>query len=90
MLIEVTQDDIDNGRRGQACSCPLARAIKRQTNAEYIRVGLGSISIGEDVSDCSCYITPDIAVNFVMDFDSIHDVAPFSFQLNTPFVEEQW
>lgn len=77
MRIDVTQDDINNGRPRTSQHCPIARAIKRQLNCSNIAVGPTEIEIGSD-----SYKTPDEAYFFIRLFDRHFNVKPFSFELN--------
>ncbi len=44
VVVEVTQDDIDNGIPGSRCDCPVARAIKRATGANRVSVSPGAFA----------------------------------------------
>lgn len=73
MKIEITQDDIDNGSRMDASNCAIARAIKRMTGSNYVRVGSKDIYI-----DGQLFIAPLVVTEFVKKFDESKSlVSPF-------------
>lgn len=79
MKISVTQDDIDKGQRGSACSCPIALATRRAFPWLAISVspgfGHGWLFIGNKT-----YRLPGDALTFILEFDSRSvPVAPFEF-----------
>ena len=81
LLIEVNQNDIDNGVQGVSCKCPVARAIKRtmrikgvEVNADYILLKSGKTSI-----ECA---VPASVMRFINIFDEGAKVKPFKFNLN--------
>lgn len=77
--IEVTQQDIDNGKRASCFYCPIALVCTR-TFKELCLIGesyLGFIRGGKK------YPLPQNARQFVTDFDHGRPVKPFTFELNT-------
>ncbi len=76
--INVTSDDIAKGKRGSACSCPIALAIKRATN-QACHVGVRWYSFERDLTDMPL---PRKAGEFVIAFDQKQPVEPFSFELD--------
>jgi len=78
MLIEVTQEDIDEGMPADGQRCPVALAIKRTLKIDNVLVGPWHIWIG----DSDCYIT-DPKVNAFIDlFDRCADgTSPITFKL---------
>ena len=67
-LIDVIQDDINRGVRGDSRSCPIAHAWNRATH--------GGLSLFVP-SDCM----PDVARQFLADFDAGRAVHPFRFEM---------
>ena len=80
--IEVTQDDINNGKPHTCSSCPVALAISRTTNYKA-EVGLYIITLfnSKGFSYRSIKIPADIR-QFIKAFDSYMPVSPFSFELD--------
>lgn len=101
MLIEVTQKDIDKGMPSKAHACPVALAVKRHfKKAGSVSVS----SYGVAVTDYPVpkikflpfqkdkwflmYRLPRIATEFIIDFDSYGEVAPFAFELTeVPYIK---
>ena len=89
LTINVTQDDIDKGTRGDGASCPVAIAIHRRCPTVYadILVDGQHIKIDSDAEDF--YFKLDIPKkvrNFTAKFDQQGpaEVTPFSFKLDLP------
>jgi hypothetical protein len=78
--IEVTQEDIDKGRRFRAQDCPLARAISRAFNGRYTSVGARGFSI----EDSPRYILPPEVYAFRRAFDDGEPVQPITFYVKVP------
>lgn len=90
LVLEVTQDDIDNGKREQADSCPLARAARRAlslADTDYIEVGASGWYIDAamfDVDDSAfvedvSYKMSEAAIGWVEAFDQYRPVEPTTF-----------
>lgn len=82
MTIQVTQEDIDEGKQANSYDCAVARAIKRQYQIEDLSVSSLSIT----VHGLRYKTEPDLAV-FVHDFDrhkSFVIPAEFFIDLSTP------
>ncbi len=91
MLIEVTQEDIDNGNRGACCTCPIALASKRTAEAVAgfplsVQAGSGCVRFYRVGSVLRS--TPTIAGDFMYAFDHGRKVRPFSFELRDFTPEE--
>ncbi len=82
MLIEVTQNDIDEGRRGECELCPVARAIKRASGSHCVYVDPTEVLLGENVLEATWTKLPEEAAQFIEDYDNMQPVDPFSFNLN--------
>jgi hypothetical protein len=84
MKIEVTQEDIDKGKRRQACNCPISLAVKRHTGARYVATfPLSGLNF---IENDKTYILPaeedqESFTTFVCDFDDGNPVEPFTFEL---------
>jgi hypothetical protein len=81
MLIKVTEDHIKNGRRGSACECPVALAIKEATGCQDVRVGTSRLTIKNLGDDCHDFLLPEKVFNFIWGFDHGKKVAPFEFEI---------
>lgn len=79
--VNTTEDDINNGRRCNSNSCPIALSVARVTGAESVAVDLTTVSICKE----DCYyphiILPKKAQHFVWRFDRKGKGKPFSFWL---------
>ncbi len=81
MRIEVTQDDIDQGRPHSASSCAIALAACRALNREVgeVRVGHGILLVDRENTYPQKLSLPKEAKEFICKFDESSDVAPISF-----------
>lgn len=81
MKIEVTSEDIANGTPGDGCWCPIALAIRRQTEASDVFVS--ECTAGVRVGDKTRRLDlPPEAVAFIELFDDGKGNSPFSFDLD--------
>lgn len=80
MRIDVTQEDIDQGTRGQCKLCPVALAISRASGfTAFVRFG---VTLFDDYRlEVERSGLPQAAVDFICKFDSELPVQPFSFDL---------
>lgn len=80
VTVSVTQEDIDEGVRGEPGTCPLARALNRVYRGATVLVGTLHIAVYE--ADRRQYVkTTTVELShFVMDFDHGLLVRPFSFR----------
>lgn len=76
MKINVTKSDIRSGVRYKYDKCPVARAIKRATGKKNIIVIPTGVLCGK-----KSMRLPNIAAEFISDFDAKRLVEPFSFNL---------
>ncbi len=78
MRIEVTQEDIDKGVRGNSNQCAIARALKRKYAHERISVS----GIMVDIEDV-CYSPGPEIREWIVTFDKVgkHMVKPFAFEI---------
>lgn len=84
MLIEVTQEDIENGQPTVCRKCPIARATKRafgKRDPVYdIAVDTEDILVILNNAEYRCKPTPEM-VDFINMFDCMEEVKPFSVEL---------
>ena len=80
ITVEVTQDDIDQGRRRSSCECPVALAVKRATGAEWVIVGCSSVDIGDNKQP---FRLPDDARQFISNYDLGFRPEPITFTLES-------
>ena len=82
MRIEVTAEDIRNGRKHDCQYCPVARAIARATGKETL-VGLRTCQIRSSSYTPWCWlILPFAVLEFIESFDAGALVQPFDFELD--------
>ncbi len=77
MKIDVTAEDIKQGVKGSAMSCPIALAVQRKRGYHGATVGYstcGAVGRGN-------WVLPKVARDFIAGFDNGREVAPFSFNL---------
>lgn len=80
-LIKVTQQCIENGEPNSADYCPVALAIREQTDYDYVEV-YGKIGEVGDVYYDECNVSfPRSVERFVKRFDNNKPVKPFNFFL---------
>lgn len=88
-LINVTQEDIDNGEPLNSLHCPIARALYRTFSPSdyYFRVGFGNVRIYSPITDDNVLVRlPDECRKFIQAFDLRQPTSPFSFQFSHPFL----
>lgn len=80
ITVEVTQDDIDHGRRMECKHCPVAIAVCRIPGCENYQVGTRYVrrSCGIGI------LMPPEAISFIRDFDCQQPVKPLTFELEIP------
>lgn len=80
VTINVTQEDIDHGEKGNCSRCPVALAASRVLY--HPTIWPCGIWFGRPCSMNRCSVpTPPEVTKFVSDFDSDRPVEPFSFTL---------
>jgi len=85
MIIQVTQEDIDNGRRSSSSHCPVALAFARALGIDNRQVVVGPSYMYSNLLDANKkYNTPSIACGFIIFYDSGQKVHPFEFELGEP------
>lgn len=84
MKIEITQEDIDNGRKNHVASCAIALGLKHEFAYE-VSVSPGWIWIGKD------YYRATLGVNrWIADFDRGKPVKPITIELVQAYVPEKY
>ena len=76
MKIEVTAEDIKNGKKLNCFWCPIALAVSRSANTPDCWVDNTRVEIRGMI-----YQLPREAGQFIVDFDKGARVEPFSFEL---------
>ena len=75
-MVEITQDDIDNGYRNHHKRCPLSLAVKRKLNRTDVSVHARRLYVGTEVYDI-----PRAARNWLYAFDTNQPVSPITFNI---------
>jgi hypothetical protein len=84
VTIEVTQEDIEKGERGECEKCALALAVSRVTKYR-VEIGLYEAEFYDGPELCvGSSDLPIAAMVFVERFDNGHPVSPFTFPLEVP------
>jgi hypothetical protein len=80
LLINVTQDDINNGIQETCGNCPVALALKRAFSTKFVFVDIHEIHVC-----CEVYLPSSETEQFIRLFDILGPAAvkPFSFFLET-------
>lgn len=84
MKIKVTQEHIQFGMRRSRYHCPIALAVKEQTGVLLCCVDGHETTVREGGLMDGVWHSirlPEIARQFVTDFDFLKDVEPFEFEL---------
>lgn len=81
--IEITQEDIKNGKKQNCWRCPIALALKRKFPAKNLWVQ--EVFIEDKGSNNEEYDLPKDAICFISKFDNEETVLPFSFEIDLPF-----
>jgi hypothetical protein len=82
-LIDVTSDDIKNGKVNSCVLCPIALACTRAFGCDYFVTGLDAQPMCKIDGMRTCGL-PRSARRFIQKFDLGHDVWPFRFYLENP------
>lgn len=92
VVVEMTQRDIDNGKPGDPCNCPVARALKRAFQDRRVSAGEGYLWVGPSARRIT-WRTPGTVRHFISQFDEGQKVEPLNFtlgdELRVPFPDEQ-
>lgn len=79
ITFEVTQDDIDHGRRRDCKDCPIARSAAREFPGYHVLVDSELGLENRESRNYYCASLPGEARAFIVDFDQGWPVNPFSF-----------
>lgn len=81
MKIDVTQEDINRGKKGSILSCPIALAVKRQTGLHVVHAYCGAVeySLAPREGKWMRGDYPKEVQDWVMAYDSFRHVLPISF-----------
>lgn len=79
ITVEVTQDDINHGRRCNSYKCPVAIALRRTSFSFYRRIPY-AIEVNETWYRIGCkfYATPQELSQFIYGFDGFYSVKPIT------------
>jgi hypothetical protein len=80
MKINVTREDIRNGKPGKPTECMVALALKRELGISYASVGYGEAKILVDGQYVKLYV-PKRVEKKIRFWDRFHFILPFSFEL---------
>jgi|SRR5690242_10163128 hypothetical protein len=80
MKINVTRDDIRNGKPGKPTACMVALALKRELGISYASVGYREAKILVDARYLKLYF-PKSVEKKIRFWDRFHFAFPFSFEL---------
>jgi hypothetical protein len=74
--VTVTQRNIDNGYTHSCKRCPIALALRRVFHTTKVDVDAFYITINSKI-----FVTPQIAIDFMIDYDKRRNVRPITFHL---------
>lgn len=77
MKINVTREDIEEGVPSNGCQCPVAIALQR--HGPQLKVGAAFLYSPENQIALKL---PDEAISWLLDYDMLLPVQPFSFRLS--------
>jgi hypothetical protein len=80
MRINVTREDIKNGKAGKPTECMVALALKRELGTSYASVGYKDAKILMNGEYTKLYL-PKTVEKKIRFWDGFHFVFPFSFEL---------
>src|SRR5438309_2672047 len=80
MKVNVTREDIRNGKAGKPTECMVALALKRELGISYASVGYTEAKILIDGQYTKLYL-PHRVEKKIRFWDGFHFVFPFSFEL---------
>jgi hypothetical protein len=87
VTVDVTATDIQSGKPGNCCMCPIALAVNRTLAVGLLCVSFNdSIMIRNDkrVEKATKAYLPREATDFIDAFDNLASVEPFSFTIDLP------
>jgi hypothetical protein len=82
VIVRVTQEDIDEGTKGDCTFCPIALAVDRALGGECcVAVTIFDVYITEN-AHAEVFPLPSEARQFIQRFDKGKPVSPFEFELD--------
>lgn len=87
MLIKVTQDNINKGKRRCAGSCPIANALSDIPGVTVICAGLEELYFDKG-NQCFTAKTPPEVTKLMLRFDDGWGMEPFEFEVEFVKLEE--
>lgn len=86
MIIKVTQEHIDKGKKANGYYCPVSLAIRETMPLTVVNTGCIKIYIYNKtdldlVKLIKCVATPSRIADFINDFDKGYKVKPIEFEL---------
>lgn len=85
LIVRVSEEDIEKGKRGNMWACPIACALKR---AGYVNQQRPIVRRLVDLGSAGLYSHSRASMQFAKDFDSGRSVKPSTFRLRRS--EEKW
>lgn len=88
IVADITYADIQTGKRVTGNRCPIALALQRADPESVWYVGQGFITRVDPLAATACeYAMPREGRDFVLAFDMLHSVAPFTLRLGEPVTD---
>ena len=82
MIVNVTQEDIQRGKRAETNACPVAMAIKQTIGPLWcVSVIPNNVYFYRGIAEEN-RLLPQEATEFIETFDAGNIVAPFSFEID--------
>lgn len=82
ITIQVTQEDIERGLRGDCAFCPIALSMRRSTGEFWAVTGRAATPYAGHWTDS--VTLPQECEGFISAFDKGYVVSPFSFSIEVP------
>jgi hypothetical protein len=83
MIVKVTQEHIDKGKRIDCYHCPVALALLDVFKVKTVNVGAFDLRIGLFPDNLIFTVpTPSLVERFIYRFDEGRSVEPFEFELS--------
>jgi len=90
MIVKVTKNHIDRGKPDSCYNCPIALALHEADYAVSYMVTVSPVHVHLEFSGIETEMDlplPQIACDFIDDFDNGRKVKPFEFELEIPSAE---
>jgi hypothetical protein len=83
--VEISQEDISQGKKGNPDYCPVALAMKRRFNTHVVVVtDVFRFMKGESFGGKNYFKLPPEASQWIADFDHLKEVQPITFKVEIP------